>query len=488
VVFVTTSPSTREWRGTGYIQGSGQNQTVLESYSRRIEVLAWVGIGGIFLASLLLGPGYAINSLYSVSILLAFWIKDARTAYRLAAVSTILLAASTFLTGVAITIPVVLSRVTVALTIWLTAFVVTRYRESGAALREAQKALGRSVRDLEHIKYALDQSAIVAITDVKGEITFVNDKFCEISKYTREELLGQNHRIVNSGYHSIEFFKDMFRTIGAGRVWRAEIRNRAKDGSFYWVDTTIVPSLDDRGKPYQYIAIRYDVTERKGSEAALRAQTALVQLGKMAAIVAHEVRNPLAGIRGAMQVIGRRLPPGTAEHGVIKEVVTRIDTLNEIVQDLLLFARPRQPVFASVPLAGLLRETVSLLKEDPKFAAVSIVIDATDAPIVADPEQLKLVLLNLLINSAQAMEGKGEIHSAARTTNGWHELRIIDQGPGIPADAREHLFEPFFTTKHRGTGLGLATARRIIESHGGTLDLLSPPAGGTTAVVRLPVR
>lgn len=451
-------------------------------------MLAWFGVGGIFLANLLIGPGYYIFSLFVVTILMAFWIEDARMPYRLAAATTGLMAVMTLLIDAATPPQLLLSRGVTVGSIWLTAFVVASYRRSGAALHDAQKALARSVRDLERFKYALDQSAIVAITDVKGEIVYVNDKFCEISKYSREELLGQNHRLVNSGYHSIDFFREMYRTIAAGRVWRAEIRNRAKDGTLYWVDTTIVPSLDDRGRPYQYIAIRHDVTERKQNEAALRAQTALVQLGKMAAIVAHEVRNPLAGIRGAMQVIGRRLAPGTTEHGVVKEVVARIDTLNDIVQDLLLFARPRQPVFASVPAAGLLRETVSLLKEDAKFADVSIVIDATEAPIVADPEQLKLVLLNLLINSAQAMEGKGQIQGAVRTVNGFHEVRIIDQGPGIPAEAREHLFEPFFTTKHRGTGLGLATARRIVESHGGTLDLLCPASGGTTAVVRLPVR
>ena len=166
---------------------------------------------------------------------------------------------------------------------------------------------------------------------VQGNITYVNDKFCEIAKYNRAALLGRNHRILNSGWHPIEFFRHMYHTIGQGGVWRGELRNRNAEGEFYWVDTTIVPFLDDRRKPYQYIAIRYDITERMQSELALREQAALAQLGQMAAVMAHEVRNPLAGIRGALQVIGRRLDPQGPERGIIDEVISRVDGLNNIV-------------------------------------------------------------------------------------------------------------------------------------------------------------
>ncbi len=358
--------------------------------------------------------------------------------------------------------------------------------DSTSSPSSTEDALRRSFKELADLKFALDQSAIVATTDIAGTITYVNDKFCEISKYPREALIGRNHRILNSGLHSVDFFRQMYQTIGSGKVWRGELRNRARDGNDYWVDTTIVPLIDEHGKPSEYIAIRYDITARKQSEAALREQSALAQVGKMAAVVAHEVRNPLAAIRGALQVIGRRVDPQSAEHGIISEVISRVDGLNDIVQDLLMFARPRPPVLAPLSVRDLLDSTLSLVQQDPIFADIVIAVGESSDVISADAQQLRQVLLNLLINGAQATKGRGEITITVETVGVGCELRICDEGPGISREARDHLFEPFFTTKHRGTGLGLAIARRIIEAHGGTLRLECPPSGGTVAVVWVP--
>src|ERR1700720_1786627 len=174
----------------------------------------------------------------------------------------------------------------------------------------SELALQQSLKELADIKFALDQSTIVAITDQRGIINYVNDEFCRISKYPREELLGQDHRIINSGYHPKDFIRDLWTTIAAGQVWKGELRNRAKDSSTYWVDTTIVPFLNSEGKPYQYEAIRHDITQRKVAEEQVLQQAAELQrasqlsfVGELAAGLAHEIKNPLAGIQGAVDIL-----------------------------------------------------------------------------------------------------------------------------------------------------------------------------------------
>jgi PAS domain S-box-containing protein len=345
-----------------------------------------------------------------------------------------------------------------------------------------------SVQQLADFKRALDHAAIVATTDVSGRITYVNDKFVEISGYSREELIGQDHRIINSGHHPKEFIRDLWRTIANGQVWHGELRNRAKGGHYYWVDTTIVPFLDTRGKPYQYIAIRADITSRKAAEERLAQQAALARVGQMAAVVAHEVRNPLAGIKGAVQVLMSRRSTDDGELPVMRDIVTRIDALSELINDLMVFARPRPPRLAVVELHAILADAITMVRRDPAAHGVEIAVQGEDVSVTADGELVRATVLNLLLNAAQAMAGKGRIAVTTRRQDGVAIVQISDTGPGIPPEIREQIFEPFFTTKARGGGLGLPIARRTAELHGGALALECPPEGGAVVTISLPIR
>ena len=328
----------------------------------------------------------------------------------------------------------------------------------------------------------------MATTDVSGRITYVNDKFVEISGYSRAELLGQDHRIINSGHHAKEFMRELWRTIASGRVWHGEIRNRAKDGHYYWVDTTIVPFLDTRGKPYQYIAIRADITDRKAAEEKLAQQAALARLGQMAAVVAHEVRNPLAGIKGAMQVLMSRRPADDGEQTVMRDIVARIDSLSELINDLMVFARPRPPRLSVVELHALITDAILLVRRDPATQSIEMSIEGENVSITADGELVRATVLNLLVNAAQAMGGRGNISVVTQRLEDRVVIQVRDNGPGIPPDIREQVFEPFFTTKSRGGGLGLPIARRTAELHAGTLTLQCPEDGGTVVTMTLPMR
>jgi PAS domain S-box-containing protein len=350
----------------------------------------------------------------------------------------------------------------------------------------ATQAMADSFEGLTEMRYALDQAAIVATTDHRGIITHVNDKFCQISKYAREELLGQDHRIINSGYHPKEFMRDLWQTITHGGVWRGEICNRAKDGSFYWVDTTIVPFLDGRGKPRQYLAIRNDITARKNAEAQLREQAALTNLGQLAAVVAHEVRNPLAGLRASLQMLDRRIPE-PRDRDILAAMIQRIDGLNEKVEDLLLYAHPKAPRPQAVDVRALLHDIAESARIATAKVGHVIAISGGDRVMArADPEMLRAALLNVTMNACQAA-GDAEVDIDVAAAGDVCRIAVRDRGPGIPQAVRERVFEPFFTTRAGGTGLGLAIVKRLLELQDGRITLKDRPRGGIIAEITVPL-
>ncbi len=185
-------------------------------------------------------------------------------------------------------------------------------------------------------------------------------------------------------------------------------------------------------------------------------------------------------------MIGGRLPAESRDKPVITEIVSRIDALDALIKDLLLFARAPQPRLSAIDLESLIRLTMTFLADDPMFANLKVDVLGSSEPVRGDAELLRIVFQNLLINAAQAVEGRGRLTVALGGDDQSQYVRITDAGPGMAAEVRRNLFRPFFTTKARGTGLGLPTAKRLVELHEGSISVESMPDVGTTVTVSLP--
>ncbi len=355
--------------------------------------------------------------------------------------------------------------------------------------KKAEKDLLESMKEVRDITFALNQSSIVAITDAKGTITTVNEKFCEISKYSREELIGQDHRILNSGYHSNEFFKELWQTIGNGKVWQGEICNRSKDGTHYWVDTTIVPFLNEREKPYQYLSIRNDITERKRQEEVLHRQDKLAAVGQLAAGVAHEIRNPLTSMKGYSEFL--QLDEKDPERlEFLNIILDEIERVNSIVEDFMVLAKPKAVELEEKNVVPVIKNVISLLEFEARKKNVSLHFDCNKEiiQIECDENRLKQVFLNFIKNGIEAMPNGGDLHVKTMIHDHNVQISIQDTGVGIPKDKLKKLGEPFFTTKKTGNGLGLMVSFKIIESHNGKVFVESEPNKGTTFNILLPAK
>jgi PAS domain S-box-containing protein len=353
--------------------------------------------------------------------------------------------------------------------------------------KESEQRLKETLKEVEDIKFALDQSSIVAFTDAKGIITRVNDKFCEISQYSRDEIIGKDHSILNSGFHSKQFFKNLWRTIGTGEVWKGEIRNKAKDGSYYWVDTTIVPFMNDDGKPYQYLAIRNDITERKRTEEILNRQDKLAAVGQLAAGVAHEIRNPLTSMKGYAEFL---LEDETDEQRreFVEIILDEINRVNVIVEDFMVLAKPKAVDLKEKNIIPIIKDVLSLLEFEARKKHVRMHFEANDdiIQIECDEDRLKQVFLNFVKNGIEAMPNGGDITVRVNVTNEQVQIAIQDTGVGIPEEKLKKIGEPFYTTKKNGNGLGLMVSYKIIESHNGTVYIESELNKGTTFNIVLP--
>jgi PAS domain S-box-containing protein len=393
---------------------------------------------------------------------------------------------------------------------------------------DTREALSRSLKELADLKFALDESVIAAVTDASGVITYANDKFCEISQYTRVELIGQTHRIINSGVHPREFFQELWNTISRGGVWYGEICNRAKDGSLYWVDTTIVPFIDEHtGRPYQYIAIRKDITYLKrienelrllneGLEERVHARTVALESANrelsetlrrlknseriretFVSALTHDLRTPLVAERRALdllQTYQQHLPPKlqSLADRLIENNSDLLEMVNKLLEIYQFEAGKIRLLLEPVRLMELVSECFAKLSPLAEAKAIRLEnrIPPDETRIHADTDQLRRLIINLTANAIQNLPEQGTVTLTSETKDGMLELCVRDNGPGISPEILPHLFDRYFVVqqarKKIGSGLGLSICKMIADLHGGSIWAESTPGQGTAFYVQLP--
>ena len=366
---------------------------------------------------------------------------------------------------------------------------------------------------LKFQQFALDEHAIVSITDADGNIIYVNQKFCESSGYTREEMIGQSHSIIRSDDWSPEFYASVWASLATGKTWRGDIKNKRKDGSEYWVTTTIVPFLDKTGKPYRYVAFRTDITERiMAEQAAIRAkeeaEAANEAKSAFLAKMSHEIRTPMNGVIGLLDVLAHN-ELAEDERKLVETMRVSAQSLLSIIDDLLDFSKIEagrlELVLEPLNVEKEIDEVCGLLHRVAQEKRVELSLQ-TDPKIpktaIGDSLRLRQVLINLIGNaikfSAKSDEvARGRVDVRARCAKiehnqAWVEFAVEDNGVGMDEHTLNRIFRPFEqgdnSTKRRfgGTGLGLVITSHLIDVMGGTIEVKSQPNRGSVFSFSLP--
>ena len=367
------------------------------------------------------------------------------------------------------------------------------------------KKLNLEISDFEEILF---DHSIASVSDERGTIIYANKKFCKISKYSQQELIGQNYNILKSDEHPPKFFAELWDTIISSKIWDGEIKNRAKDGSFYWAKVIIIPILDSEKIITNYVSICTNITkekeiqeqlvkvedellkqnktllsqvERKSAE--LVKSERLATIGTMASRIAHDLKQPLT----IMYTYAEMLTP---------EILSKLDSkdkekwlrlqnsifdMNRIIEDVLDFARTTEIKKKKSSLLSILRLALNHVKSS---YGIEINLPEKDISLNCDSRKIEGVMSNLLNNAVQALDEQGEIDVSISSDSKFVIIRIKDSGSGIPDENLDKIFEPMFTTKKTGTGLGLVICKSIVEQHGGTITVSNKP---TTFTIKLPV-
>ena len=359
---------------------------------------------------------------------------------------------------------------------------------------KAEESLKKSLKDLSDYKHALDESLIVAVTDQKGIIKYVNDNFCKISKFTKDELLGQDHRIINSGYHPKEFIRELWVTIANGKIWRGELKNKAKDGTIYWVDTTIAPFLDEQGKPLQYLALRVDITERKKSEEQLLAVN--TELEAFTYSVSHDLRTPLRAVNGYAQMLNEDYSTKLDEEAkrLIDNIKYNATKMGMLIDDLLAFSRlgRKEIQKSNIDMNELTKEVLIGMNKSKSIAQSAEIKIGKLHSAKADYSLLYQVMLNLISNAVKYSSKKEHplVEIFSEEKNGEIIFSVKDNGVGFDMRFVHKLFG-IFQRLHKskdfeGTGVGLAIVHRIISKHGGKVWAEGELNNGASFYITLP--
>jgi PAS domain S-box-containing protein len=371
----------------------------------------------------------------------------------------------------------------------------------GVALNVVSERLFNQNKDLANQKFALDQHGIVSVADLNGSISYVNDKFCEISGYSRAELIGQNHRVTRSDAHAREFFAELWRTISLGKVWHGQIQNRKKNGSFYWLDSTIVPLVGADGRVQQYIGIRTDITaikelEQSLQEATARAQAANKAKSEFLANMSHEIRTPMNGVIG-MTELALDTQLDADQRSYLSNVKNSAQSLMVILNDILDFSKIEagRLDMESVPfdLRQLMLTTLAGIQIRAARKGFKFECDLPadlSAAVVGDPGRLRQVLTNLCDNAIKFTQQGGVTVRALSTDLGAQgyevQVSVSDTGLGIAPAKQQLIFAAFSqadastTRQFGGTGLGLTISARLVELMGGRIWVESVEGQGST--------
>lgn len=330
---------------------------------------------------------------------------------------------------------------------------------------------------------------VMFFCDANGIIQDINDAFTKHYGWTREEAYGQNPRILRSRHTTPELYKEMWANILDPDIgfWRGELLNRTKDGREIPVVITITSVRDTSGNIVGYVSNGVDIAELRLLRERVAQTEALAQLGEMAAVVAHEIRNPLGSIVMAARQLGGGALASEDRDLVLRIINDESQRLNETLTNFLTYSRPRPLKLERADLNALVADVARIIRGDAaEGPKITTTLDIGLEPFRFDADQVRQVAWNIALNAVQALDGKGTVSISTGLKDGCALLKIDDDGPGIAPGAREDLFKPFKTTKSHGTGLGLAIAERIVRAHGGRIEVESAPGRGTSFSVLLP--